>query len=175
MKMISTYLTDTHKVFKIFGIKIKKRLKKTLPKTKQLSEPEQLFEKYKDKQRFEETTISFMDHDLIVPDAPSFAYQVQEIFTNECYKFASSHQTPLIYDCGANIGISILYFKTLFPNAIIKAFEADEKICTILEHNVQHLENVEVFQKAVWINNETISFNSEGADAGSLVNESETK
>ena len=115
-----------------------------------------------------------MEHDLIVPDAPSFAYQIHEIFLGECYKFISVNQAPLIYDCGSNIGVSILYFKSLFPNTTIKAFEADEKIYTILAHNIQHLHGVTVTQKAVWINNETHSFNSEGADGGSLVNQSET-
>lgn len=52
----------------------------------------------------------------------------------------------------------------------MKAFEADKNIYAILEHNVADLEGVELYSNAVWIHNEELSFNVEGADGGSLVN-----
>lgn len=139
------------------------------------TEEEIIFEKYRTKERFVLEEIIFKNKKLIVPDVVSFAYQVKEIFGDEIYKFKSSSDAPLIYDCGANIGISVLYFKTLFPNSKIKAFEADEKICAILRENTQNLSDVEIFHNAVWINDEELTFSSEGADGGSLINDFDCK
>src|SRR5688572_3562695 len=39
----------------------------------------------------------------------------KELFEDEIYRFTAAHSSPLIIDCGANIGLSILYFKQLYP------------------------------------------------------------
>lgn len=134
-----------------------------------------IFEKYKNKRRFVEEKITLGMDTLKVPDVVSFAYQVREIFSNEIYKFKSEKQNPLIYDCGANIGTSILYFKQLFPGAKIKAFEADKKIFAVLNENIGHLKDVEIMHNAVWVNNDVLTFNSEGADGGSLIGDFKEK
>lgn len=59
---------------------------------------------------------------LNLPDAPSFVYQFKEIFFDEIYKFKTQKNNPIIIDCGANAGISILYFKKLYPNSEIIAY-----------------------------------------------------
>ena len=56
----------------------------------------------------------------------------QEIFVEEIYKFESNKSHPVIFDCGANIGISTIYFKTIYPNAIVHAFEPDANLFEIL-------------------------------------------
>lgn len=142
---------------------------------KNTKESDILFEKYKNKKRFIEENVAFKGCVLRVPDVVSFAYQIKEIFSNEIYKFKSDKESPLIYDCGANIGTSVLYFKQLFPNSKIKAFEADEKIAAVLKENIGHLKDVELLQNAVWINDEMLTFNSEGADGGSLVGSFDNK
>lgn len=52
---------------------------------------------------------------------------------------------PVIVDCGANIGFSVLYFKRLHPRARIVAFEANPRAFRLLKHNVSNnsLEQVE--------------------------------
>jgi hypothetical protein len=42
-------------------------------------------------------------------------HSLQEIFLEETYKFTSPKPDPVIIDCGANIGLSIIYFKKLYP------------------------------------------------------------
>ena len=103
-------------------------------------------------------------------DSASFLYQFDEIFSNELYRFSTSSETPLIYDCGANIGLSVLYFKMLYPKSIVKAFEAEQSIAKILVDNVKKncLENVIVENKAVWNNNCKINFGSDGSDGSSI-------
>jgi len=67
--------------------------------------------------------------------------------------------------------MSCLYFKKLYPNAKIKAFEADPKIVKYLKNNLTRnniIDNVEIINNAVWIDNKGLEFSSEGADGGSI-------
>jgi len=107
---------------------------------------------------------------MIVPDTLSFIWQYKEIFTNENYKFQTSSPNPIIYDCGANIGVSCFFFFKNYSNSIIKAFEADPNIVKILSENLSknNVRNVEVIGKAVWIDNNGIDISLEGADGASI-------
>ena len=162
-------INDGYKIT-LFGVfKIKHKTKKIL------SEEDRIFQECFNKERFVQKEILFKGFNLIVPDLQSFAYQVKEIWKNEIYKFQTTEAEPIIYDVGANIGTSVLYFSNTYPNAKIKAFEADEKIFSILKKNTNNIVNLQLFHNAVWINDQEMSFNSEGADAGSLLNSFEHK
>lgn len=123
--------------------------------------------------RRKEKSINPLGYKLRVADIPSFRAQFREIFVDEIYKFESSNQAPRIIDCGANIGTSCLYFKRLYPNSNLTAFEADPAICKILEKNVlaNSFHNVEIINKAVWVENGETSFVIDGADGGSMEGE----
>jgi FkbM family methyltransferase len=95
---------------------------------------------------------------------------VDEIFGDEIYKFNSNTDEPYILDCGANIGLSIYYFKKLYPKAKIVAFEPDNKIFEMLEKNISLLsnnQNIELKKEAVWTEDTYLDFFSEGSLAGS--------
>jgi FkbM family methyltransferase len=132
-----------------------------------------LLYKYGSNRRNEKTVVDFLKYRIEVPDCLSFVFQFKDIFLKNTYRFNSDNDQPLIYDCGANIGISCIYFKELFPAAKIKAFEADPLIADILLKNLNAngINDVEIFAKAVWKNNRKISFSSDGADGGSIKNE----
>src|SRR5262245_45483539 len=49
-------------------------------------------------------------------------FLLHEIFVNAEYEFSSANVCPRIVDCGANIGMSVLFFKALYPDAEILAF-----------------------------------------------------
>jgi len=93
-----------------------------------------------------------------------------DIFVDEIYKFDSTNDAPTIIDCGSNIGLSILYFKTLFKNANIVAFEPDENNYLLLEKNIKEnqLKEVNLQKKAVWINNDEIQFEAKGTEASKI-------
>lgn len=97
----------------------------------------------------------------------------REIFEKEIYRFISSKSSQLIIDCGANIGLSVLYFKNIFPNSEIICFEPDVNNSKLLEKNIvdNKLNNVSIHKEAVWIKNGFISFESKGSEA-SKINES---
>lgn len=131
-----------------------------------------LLSKYSKDKRYQSKRVQFLDYQIRVVDSVSFIYQFKEIFLDESYKFNFENGNPIIYDCGANIGLSCLYFKRLFPNCTIKAFEADPKIFEILKENIDsniHTGNIELFNKAIWIDNNGVEFNQEGADGGTVI------
>src|SRR5207248_820531 len=55
----------------------------------------------------------------------------------EEYHFQATSHAPVIIDAGANIGMASLYFRKLYPQAKILAFEPDPMIFTVLKANVE--------------------------------------
>jgi FkbM family methyltransferase len=103
-------------------------------------------------------------------DSASFLFMYNEIFENQIYCFKANSDKPFIIDCGANIGVSAIYFKQLYPLSEILAFEPDKEIFKILEQNISlnNLGNIELINKGLWDNDSIITFISEGADAGRI-------
>lgn len=120
--------------------------------------------------RYNATTLNILNYDIEVVDCASFLAQFREIFVDEIYRFSSSSPSPVILDCGANVGTSCLYFKRLFPTSRIVAFEPDPAICQVLKKNLakNQLTSVEVIEKAVWTSDRGVTFSVEGADGGSI-------
>jgi FkbM family methyltransferase len=58
---------------------------------------------------------------------------------------------PRIIDVGSNFGMSVFFFKYLYPNSTIIAFEPTPAIFELLKKNVQEngLQNVEVMNEAI--------------------------
>ncbi len=73
---------------------------------------------------------------LEIADLASFAFMYGEIFGQRIYQFASPNPVPYIIDGGANIGLSALYFKRLFPQSRVVAFEPDPAIYQLLQCNM---------------------------------------
>lgn len=66
-------------------------------------------------------------------------------------KMVDDGRSPLIIDCGANIGLSALVFATRFPDARIYAVEPDENNVAMLRRNTAHIATrVEILQGAIW-------------------------
>lgn len=104
-------------------------------------------------------------------DPTTFLSMYYLIFVSEGYRFNTTNRSPLILDCGANIGMSVLKFKHSYPNARIIAFEPDPLICTTLKYNIEtnHLNQIEVIEAAVWTESGKMSFMSDHADSGRIV------
>jgi FkbM family methyltransferase len=107
---------------------------------------------------------------LELVDPGSFLAMYEEIFEREIYRFVPADDRPRILDCGANIGLSVLYFKRLFPHSRITAFEPDPKAFACLSRNCQALglDGVELIPQAVWKQAGELPFWGEGGDAGRL-------
>ncbi len=82
----------------------------------------------------------------------NFIFKIALIFIKQEYKdFKPDNDSPLIFDCGANVGLATIYFKKFYPNSKIFAFEPDEEIFTLLEKNIiqNSLDNVTIFNLAL--------------------------
>ena len=133
--------------------------------------------KYGNSKRHQLTAVKFNQYRLTVPDVMSFLWQHKEIFADEFYYFKTDSARPVIFDCGSNIGMSILYFRKLYPNARVVAFEAEPEIAALLDKNLKEndIKGVEIIDKAVWTDNNGILFGSESADSSSIYSNSEKK
>lgn len=129
-----------------------------------------LFWRYGDRPRYQPTKVKFGRYQLDVPDAFSWTWQYEEIYVEEFYKFNTSASAPVIYDCGANVGMSVIYFKELYPQARIKAYEAEPVIANYLTQNLKNngINDVEIIQKAVWKDNAGVWFGEGQADDASI-------
>lgn len=58
------------------------------------------------------------------------------LLRNEYY-FETTKDRPIIFDCGANIGLATFFFKWLYPQAEIYAFEPDRETFALLKRNVE--------------------------------------
>ena len=95
--------------------------------------------------------VSLGEFTVCVNDGPNFAILCKDIFEKRIYHFESDSPGPVIIDCGSNIGMSILYFKKIYPKAKIIGFEPDPGIFTYLQKNIQanRIEGVTVHMAAL--------------------------
>lgn len=61
----------------------------------------------------------------------------RELFTQNIYYFEFATDTPFIVDAGAHIGLSVLYFKHLYPECQILAIEPHPTSFVLLQKNVE--------------------------------------
>jgi len=76
----------------------------------------------------------------------------KEVFVRPEYKPQIKSPKPFILDCGSHIGITVLYFKKLFPDSKVVAFEPNPELYEILKLNVSqnNLKNVEPLNVALF-------------------------
>jgi FkbM family methyltransferase len=101
---------------------------------------------------------------LYFTDSIQLVNGLEEIFIEEMYR-QQMQTNPYIIDCGANIGLSVLYMKRQYPLAEIIAFEPDETNFHLLSKNIQSfgLAGVSIRKEAVWIDNTVLQFSSEAS------------
>ncbi len=73
-----------------------------------------------------------------------------ELYGKNVYYFSSDFKDPVILDIGANVGDTALYFKWLFPDAWVYAFEPNPGAYNLLVKNVQENNFKNVFFFTMW-------------------------
>jgi len=98
----------------------------------------------------------------------TFAILFEELYLPDAYHFSASSKEPLILDCGSNIGLTILYFKKIYPQCKIIGFEADVRTFKLLEKNIKvnNLENVTLINRALYDTKGTVPFYVSVAEPG---------
>jgi len=95
--------------------------------------------------------IKILNHAVRGYNPEETAFIFDEVFIQQEYYFKTANPTPFIIDCGSHIGMSILYFKTLYPQARILGFEPAPETYRLLEENIKRnrLKDVRVLNIAV--------------------------
>lgn len=101
-------------------------------------------------------------------NSKSLAYTFKEVFLNKDYYFSTNNKYPFIIDCGSNIGLSILYYKLLFPGAKIIAIEPDTRTFERLTNNVMgnKLTDITLINKAIYNESGQVKFYSDPNNPG---------
>lgn len=130
-----------------------------------------LFDFFKEDNLKYPTEVAAMGYRWQVHHGATFLNQFESIFVDQIYQFNCESKTPVIIDCGANMGTSVLYYKWLFPQAKVFAFEPDKHIFEVLNNNISNnkLDDVSLINKAVWTNHQEMFFNSNDAQSGKLI------
>jgi FkbM family methyltransferase len=114
--------------------------------------------------------IIFFDRPFYISDSMTFLSGFKDIFKKEPYKFKFDINSPWIIDCGANIGLSVIYFKRNYPEAKIIAIEPDPSLFNILRKNLDSFgyEDVVITQNALWYEEGSVKFKQEGGFSGQV-------
>lgn len=117
-------------------------------------------------------SIRFGTNDFEFHHARCFYDTYTEVFKERMYEFKTDSKSPYIIDCGANMGLSILFFSQTYPDAEIVAFEPEPPIYELLLRNINKygLKNVTVHRKALWNRLTTLSFYTDTGMGGSVEN-----
>jgi FkbM family methyltransferase len=120
--------------------------------------------------RSERGVTELLDERYVYLDGRNFSLLYRSIFVREIYRFDSDESAPVIFDCGANIGLATRYWKKAFPHARITAFEPDDAAAAAFVDNMRlaGIQDVDLQQTAVWIETGHVLFASPGTDNGRL-------
>lgn len=104
-----------------------------------------------------------LNHKTFFHGGPEYLHGLKEIFIDEIY----NQQLPAnasILDCGAHIGLSVIYLKSICPSAHIVCFEPDAKNFELLKKNIasHQLKNIDAKNEAVWNENTYLHFIQDG-------------
>lgn len=117
------------------------------------------------------STVRVLDWDLECPTPAAALSFLDYIAFRRMNDFLASRRDPLIVDCGANIGYTALWYKRLYPQARIIAFEPDPKFAPMLRRNLvrNHAEDVKVLEAAAWTCDGTSAWTMHETDGSRLL------
>jgi FkbM family methyltransferase len=109
-------------------------------------------------------------YDIEYTDLLSLYVEYKDIFFHRIYHFDATHSNPVILDGGGCIGMSVLYFKRIYPAAEVICFEPDPSMCRLLARNIEanKLSRVRVVDAAMAAEVGTLSFAADGSDGGRI-------
>ena len=103
---------------------------------------------------------SMLGYQVFFLGEDQFRILFDELFLDLDYLFSTRIIAPVIIDCGSNIGLSVIFFKALYPGSKITAFEPDPETFETLSKNIERnsLKNVVAHQCALTAYDGAIDF-----------------
>ncbi len=134
-------------------------------------------EKLKLLPRYQRGICKFDAYSVEYVDPISLYYEYRDIFKKRIYHFQCKDKSPFVIDAGGYIGMSALYFKSIYPNANITVFEPDPNIFSVLSKNVEmnNLKGIFLVNAGLGKKNTFVDFYPDGADGGSMYKISDNK
>lgn len=86
-----------------------------------------------------------------------------EVFRKKEYDFELTKDPSIIFDIGANIGMTSIFFAKKYPNSKIYSFEPESSNFEMLKFNVSNLSNVQIFNCAIWSHTQVIPLFDNGS------------
>lgn len=94
------------------------------------------------------------------------------VFEQYRTKGLEKDNVKVVVDLGANVGLSVLYFKQVYPEATVIAVEPDRGNFGLMEKNVSGLPGVYCLNNAIWHTSKTLGvFDNGGGEYNYLVKE----
>jgi FkbM family methyltransferase len=115
-------------------------------------------------------TVELLGYRVSFPSDEALDFVFQELFVRNDYMFQADSETPSIIDCGSNIGMSILFFKLLYPRAKIIGFEPDPQTFSTLAKNISSngLKDVDLYQCALGNAGPSVEFFQNAQSQGAM-------
>ncbi|MFU2207863.1 FkbM family methyltransferase [Solidesulfovibrio sp. C21] len=100
-------------------------------------------------------------------------FRLDAIFKEQEYAIADPGPVHSVVDIGANIGLTAIYFKILYPTARICCFEPCLSSFDMLEHNIARLQDVRAFHLALadYDGEATLHIHKDNSGQNSLTND----
>lgn len=119
---------------------------------------------------FEAATTTLFGAPFRIIDAPSFLTMYHEIVELGIYAFDTSRDKPYVIDCGANVGVSVWFFKNRYPGARVVAFEPNDWAFEALTQNAAAMgwTDVTLVNKAVAAHDGAVRFVKQRSDASRI-------
>jgi FkbM family methyltransferase len=74
----------------------------------------------------------------------------ESVLVQHCYDINYGSSPEIIFDCGANIGLTTVFYANRFPEAKIIAVEPEAANFELLEKNTASYPNVHLYQAGLW-------------------------
>jgi FkbM family methyltransferase len=114
------------------------------------------------------TTTEIFGWPFYLPDGRLFVHLYDLYFKKRIFDFTPTDNQLHVIDCGANIGVTVTWWKKKYPDAQVLAFEADPEIFRVLHRNCAALPGVRLLNAAVWDKEGEIPFVAEGGEGGHI-------
>ena len=112
------------------------------------------------------TTTDIFGWPFYIPDSRSFVQLYGLYFKKRIFDFTPRNRHLHVIDCGANIGVTVSWWKKRYPDAQVLAFEADPDIFHVLHRNCGALPGVRLLNAAVWDQEGEVRFLAKGGEGG---------
>ncbi len=89
-------------------------------------------------------------HPFFIRSSTSDIAVLNQIFVYQDYEINLPFYPENIIDCGANIGLSVVYFKNRYPDSTIIALEPEDSNFELLKKNTEAYTNIFTLQEGLW-------------------------